>query len=45
VAGAFAMGIVATVHLVEEKLISAGLGGDLQRLLLMDNVSDWSHRP
>ncbi|KPA98457.1 MULTISPECIES: sensor histidine kinase [Pseudomonas] len=45
VAGTFAMGIVATVHLVEEKLISAGLGGDLQRLLLMDNVSDWSHRP
>jgi signal transduction histidine kinase len=36
---------VATVHLVEEKLISAGLGGDLQRLLLMDSVSDWSHRP
>jgi signal transduction histidine kinase len=45
VAGAFAMGIVATVHLVEEKLISAGLGGDQQRLLLMDSVSDWSHRP
>lgn len=45
VAGAFAMGIVATVHLVEEKLISSGLGGDLQRLLLMDSVSDWSHRP
>ncbi|NMY68495.1 HAMP domain-containing sensor histidine kinase [Pseudomonas sp. WS 5414] len=45
VAGAFAMGIVATVHLVEEKLISAGLGGDLQRLLLMDNVADWNHRP
>lgn len=45
VAGAFAMGIVATVHLVEEKLISAGLGGDLQRLLLMDSVSDWHHRP
>ncbi|NBB34640.1 HAMP domain-containing sensor histidine kinase [Pseudomonas sp. BC115LW] len=45
VAGAFAMGIVATVHLVEEKLISAGLGGDLQRLLLMDNMSEWSHRP
>jgi hypothetical protein len=38
VAGTFAMGIVATVHLVEEKLISAGLGGDLQRLLLMDSV-------
>jgi len=45
VAGSFAMGIVATVHLVEEKLISAGLGGDLNRLLLMDSVSDWSHRP
>ena len=28
VAGAFAIGIIATVHLVEEKLISAGLGGD-----------------
>ncbi|MEB0045063.1 MULTISPECIES: HAMP domain-containing sensor histidine kinase [unclassified Pseudomonas] len=45
VAGAFAVGIVATVHLVEEKLISSGLGGDLQRLLLMDSFSDWSHRP
>lgn len=45
VAGSFALGIVATVHLVEEKLISAGLGGDLNRLLLMDSVSDWTHRP
>ena len=45
VAGTFAIGIVATVHLVEEKLISAGLGGDLQRLLLMDSVNDWNHRP
>ena len=45
VAGSFAMGIVATVHLVEEKLISAGLGGDLTRLLLMDSVEDWNHRP
>ncbi|ANI58704.1 signal transduction histidine kinase [Pseudomonas sp. PvR086] len=45
VAGAFAIGIIATVHLVEEKLISSGLGGDLQRLLLMDSVTDWSHRP
>jgi len=45
VAGSFAMGIVATVHLVEEKLISAGLGGDLNRLLLMDSVNDWNHRP
>ncbi len=45
VAGAFAMGIVATVHVVEEKLTSSGLGGDLQRLLLMDSMSDWNHRP
>lgn len=45
VAGAFAVGIVATVHLVEERLISAGLGGDLRRLLLMDNAGDWNHRP
>ena len=45
VAGTFAVGIIATVHLVEEKLISAGLGGDLQRLLLMDNGADWNHRP
>lgn len=45
VAGAFAFGIVATVHLVEERLISAVLGGDLQRLLRMDSVNDWSHRP
>lgn len=45
VAGAFAFGIVATVHLVEERLISTVLGGDLQRLLLMDSVSEWSHRP
>lgn len=45
VAGSFAVGIISTVHLVEEKLISAGLGGDLNRLLLADSVSDWSHRP
>ncbi|KIU50742.1 MULTISPECIES: HAMP domain-containing sensor histidine kinase [Pseudomonas] len=45
VAGAFAFGIVATVHLVEERLISSVLGGDLKRMLLMDSVSEWSHRP
>ena len=45
VAGAFAGGIVLTVHLVEERLISAELGGDLQRLLLTDNPDDWSHTP
>ena len=26
-------------------MISAVLGGDLQRLLRMDSISDWSHRP
>ena len=45
VAGAFAFGIVATVHLVEERLISTVLGGDLKRMLLMDSVLEWSHRP
>jgi signal transduction histidine kinase len=45
VAGAFAGGIVLTVHLVEERLISAELGGDLQRLLLTDNPDAWSHTP
>ena len=45
VAGTFAIGIIATVHLVEEKLISAGLGGDLKGLLLLDSISEWSHRP
>ncbi|MDP1051007.1 hypothetical protein, partial [Klebsiella quasipneumoniae] len=25
--------------------LSLGLGGDLQRLLLMDTVEDWRHRP
>lgn len=45
VAGAFAAGIVLTVHLVEERLISAELGGDLQRLLRTDDVEQWSHTP
>ena len=41
----FAAGIVMTVHLVGKKLTSLSMGGDLHRLLLMDDVSSWSHRP
>lgn len=45
VAGVFAAGIVATVHVVEHKLTSADLGGGLNRLLRQDDVGTWSHRP
>ncbi|MFJ2362187.1 sensor histidine kinase [Pseudomonas sp. NPDC087697] len=45
VAGVFAVGIVVTVHVVEGKLTTTSLGGGLQRLLLMDNTDDWTHRP
>ena len=41
----FAAGIVMTVHLVGKKLTTLSMGGDLHRLLLMDDVSNWSHRP
>ncbi|WP_017938649.1 sensor histidine kinase [Zestomonas thermotolerans] len=45
VAGTFAMGIVKTVHFVEERLLSAELGGDLDRLLKMESMDDWRLRP
>lgn len=45
VAGVFALGIVATVHLVERKLTTTTLSGGLHRLLAMDDVSQWSHQP
>lgn len=45
VGGTFAVGIVETVHLVEERLISAELGGDLGRLLKMESSEDWRHNP
>jgi len=45
VAGVFAIGIVATVHVVERKLTSTTLSGGLRRLLAMDDVSQWSHKP
>jgi len=45
VAGVFAIGIVATVHVVERRLTTMSLGGNLHRLLLVDNADDWRHRP
>ncbi|MET1080040.1 MAG: HAMP domain-containing sensor histidine kinase [Pseudomonas sp.] len=45
VAGVFGLGIVETVHLVEERLLSSELGGDLDRLLKMDSMEAWRHRP
>ncbi len=45
VAGVFAVGIVATVHVVEKKLTTVGLGGNLHRMLMMENRDDWNHRP
>lgn len=45
VGGTFAVGIVETVHQVEERLISSELGGDLGRLLKMESIDDWRHHP
>ncbi|NVZ69530.1 sensor histidine kinase [Pseudomonas costantinii] len=45
VAGVFAAGIIATVHVVEYKLTSADLGGGLNRLLRQDDAASWRHRP
>ena len=45
VAVVFAAGIVVTVHFVEKKLTVLSLGGDLHRLLVMDDAANWSHRP
>ena len=45
VAGVFALGIVATVHVVERKLTTTTLSGGLHRLLAMDDIRLWSHTP
>ncbi len=45
VAAAFAIGIYMAVHMLEEKLISGVLSGDLDRLLHMDNMDEWRTRP
>ena len=45
VAGVFAVGIIATVHVVEKRLTIISLGGNLHRLLSQDRIEDWRHRP
>ncbi|MBX8608765.1 HAMP domain-containing histidine kinase [Pseudomonas cichorii] len=45
IAGVFAIGVVATVHVVEKRLAIITLGSDLHRLLMMENADDWRHRP
>jgi len=45
VAGVFAVGIIATVHVVEKRLTIISLGGNLHRILAQDSIDDWRHRP
>lgn len=45
VAGTFAVGTVATIHVVEERLLSAQLGRDLDRLLKMESMDEWRAQP
>ncbi|WP_065257295.1 sensor histidine kinase [Pseudomonas bananamidigenes] len=45
VAGVFALGIVAAVHVVEHRLASSSLSGGLHRLLAMEDIDRWSHQP
>lgn len=45
VAGAFATGTVIAVHVMEERLLSAQLGRDLDRLLKMETMDEWRAQP
>lgn len=45
VGGAFALGTVIAVHVMEERLLSAQLGRDLDRLLKMDTMDEWRAQP
>jgi signal transduction histidine kinase len=45
VGGAFSIGIVESTHLIEERLISTDLNGDLERLLRMETMDEWRHVP
>lgn len=45
VAGAFAVGTVVMVHVVEERLLTAQLGRDLDRLLKMETMDEWRAQP
>jgi signal transduction histidine kinase len=45
VGGAFSLGIVQVVHIMEKRLVSGALRGDLDRMLLMPSMEDWRHKP
>lgn len=45
VGGAFSWGIMQAVHVMEERLLSGVLRGDLDRMLLMGSIEDWHHKP
>lgn len=45
VAGVFAVGIIFTVHFVETRLTTVSLSGSLHRLMKMESMDAWSHRP
>ncbi|MCU0117692.1 HAMP domain-containing histidine kinase [Pseudomonas sp. B2M1-30] len=45
VAGIFALGILASVHVVEHKLTLTTLSAELRGLLATDDISRWSHVP
>lgn len=45
VAGSFATGIVVTIHLIEDRLLSTDLAGDLDGLLKMDSLEYWHNKP
>lgn len=45
VAGVFALGIVATVYMLEESLISKDLGSELDSLLHMESMEEWRLKP
>ena len=45
VAGVFALGIVGSVYMLEESLISSDLGGELDNLLRMETMDEWRLKP
>jgi signal transduction histidine kinase len=45
VAGVFALGIVASVYMLEESLISNDLGGELDSFLRMESMDEWRMKP
>lgn len=45
VAGLFALGIVATVYILEESLISKELSGELDNMLRMESMDEWRLKP